>query len=248
MYKIDRQTGDVVWRFRGADDGKTPQDAITLNPAGESFWFQHDARPHADGTLSLFDDGGDPFHHNARGMLFSIDEDAGTAELIRTDTVGLAVGYMGSYRSQANGDWLAGWGNLPRLTEFADSGDVVLDMETSGYSYRALRYGWQGVPAAPPDIAASRDVNGGLDVWASWNGATGVASWRVLAGPSVEALSPLQTFPITGFETAMTVSTDFPVVACQALDADGNSLGTSAPLTVRSLTGQGEVPMISKSS
>ena len=248
IYKIDRQTGDIVWRFRGADDGKTPQDAITLSAPGESFWFQHDVRAHADGTFSLFDDGGEPFHHNARGMLLSIDEDAGTGQIIRTDTVDIAVGYMGSYRSQANGDWLAGWGNVPRLTEFAASGDVVLDMEMSGYSYRALRYDWQSVPAAPPDIAATRNGSGGLDVWASWNGATGVASWRILAGPSANALSPLQTFPLTGFETAMTVPTDLPVVACEALDADGSSLGTSAPVTVPSLAAQGRAPMVTSSS
>ena len=70
--------------------------------------------------------------------------------------------------------------------------------------------------------------SGALSVAASWNGATQVASWKVLAGASATALAPVLTAPKSGFETTIKASTAGPYVAVQALDASGNVLGTSA--------------------
>jgi len=229
IYKIDRTTGDIVWRLRGADTGKAPGTTLKLLPEGESFWYQHDVRSYADGTLSVFDDGGQPFHHNGRGLVLDIDEAAGTATIKRQDTINIAVNFEGSYRPQPNGDWLAGWGDVGGLTEFAPNGDVVLDIDSDANSYRCLRADWVSTPAAPPDIAAERAVDGSVSVWASWNGATAVRTWRVLAGESAANLSPLGDFPWADFETEMSVKTTAKVVAVAALDANGALLATSAP-------------------
>ncbi len=67
-----------------------------------------------------------------------------------------------------------------------------------------------------------------LTAYASWNGATEVASWRVLAGSSASALAPVATVARHGFETAIKVSSAGPYVQVQALDASGNVIGTSA--------------------
>jgi hypothetical protein len=64
-------------------------------------------------------------------------------------------------------------------------------------------------------------------VFASWNGATTVAGWRILAGPSSAALTPVGQFSRAGFETKMVVGSTQPDVAVQALGADGQVLGTS---------------------
>ncbi|BDZ43522.1 hypothetical protein GCM10025865_28210 [Paraoerskovia sediminicola] len=51
LYKIDRTTGDVVWRLGGrASDFAVADDA--------AFMRQHDLRRSTDGTLTLFDNGG----------------------------------------------------------------------------------------------------------------------------------------------------------------------------------------------
>jgi hypothetical protein len=67
-----------------------------------------------------------------------------------------------------------------------------------------------------------------LSVAASWNGATQVASWRVLAGASSGALVPVATAAKAGFETTVTAPSPGPYVAVQALDGSGAVLGTSA--------------------
>jgi hypothetical protein len=66
-----------------------------------------------------------------------------------------------------------------------------------------------------------------VTVYASWNGATGVASWRLLAGASPSTLSTVASAARSGFET--TVSTPGPAayVAVQALNEAGAVMSTS---------------------
>ena len=63
--------------------------------------------------------------------------------------------------------------------------------------------------------------------YASWNGATTVASWQVLGGTSNATLAPVASVPRVGFETTISVPGAPAYVAVQALDAVGNVLGTS---------------------
>jgi hypothetical protein len=69
-------------------------------------------------------------------------------------------------------------------------------------------------------------------LFASWNGATDVASWRVLAGGSPDALSARGTMPVSGFESSLTLPDPYAYVAVQAIDAKGRLLGTSTPVRV----------------
>ncbi len=70
-------------------------------------------------------------------------------------------------------------------------------------------------------------ANGAATAYASWNGATGVAAWRLVGGPGESSLTPLVTVPSSGFETAIGVPAGTAVVAVQALAADGSVLSTS---------------------
>jgi hypothetical protein len=73
-----------------------------------------------------------------------------------------------------------------------------------------------------------RRRSGGVSVvYASWNGATDVARWRVLAGPSPHALRPLITARRYGFETAIRVRTERRYVAVAAIGSSGQVLGRS---------------------
>jgi hypothetical protein len=71
-------------------------------------------------------------------------------------------------------------------------------------------------------------------VQASWNGATEVASWRVLAGQHPHSLAPRSTIPASGFESESILPEKWAYVAVQALDASGHTLGTSATASVTS--------------
>jgi hypothetical protein len=89
------------------------------------------------------------------------------------------------------------------------------------------------MPLSPPAIVAKTSSTSGHDnLYTSWNGATQVAKWRVLGGPTASStLTPVVTVPWSSFEATIPVSTAtnhyFQV---QALDSNGNVLahGTSA--------------------
>jgi len=122
-----------------------------------------------------------------------------------------------------------GWGAEPYFSEFDTSGALVLDgrFPTNDQSYRAFRMPWVGAPADRPAIATMKDTIGGITVFASWNGATQIRRWQVLAGENASALTPIGAVPKGGFETAISVHTNQKYVAAAALDSDGKRLGIS---------------------
>ena len=77
-------------------------------------------------------------------------------------------------------------------------------------------------------LASANNTEEETIVHASWNGATGVASWRVLAGEEAHALKLRATIPSSGFESAITLPHKFKFAAVEALDKAGHRLGTSA--------------------
>ncbi|MDE3096248.1 MAG: aryl-sulfate sulfotransferase [Chloroflexota bacterium] len=234
LYKLDRKTGGIIWRLSGATGATRPSPHLTLQPGSESFWYQHDARRNPDGTISIFDDGGAPYHHPGRGLVFDMDEQAGTATVDRAYGAGLGIHieYQGSCQRQPNGNWLIGWGDVGRVTEFTPSGEICLDLAFPGNSYRSLRFDWQGRPAEPPAVAAARGANGATNVWASWNGATDIDRWRVLSGADSQSLEPAATFPWRDLETDLSLQSAAAAFAVEALDSAGNVLGRSATVTV----------------
>jgi len=90
-----------------------------------------------------------------------------------------------------------------------------------------------GTPSTPPDTAVELGLGDDLTVYVSWNGATEVAEWEVLAGPDPEALEPVGSGARIGFETAIEVTTVEPYLAVWALNADGDVLGASEPIMPR---------------
>lgn len=137
---------------------------------------------------------------------------------------------MGSVQQLAESHVFVGWGPSGYFSEYNAAGRLVFDARFAGpdSTYRAFRFGWIGTPATPPSIAASR-VARGTRVYASWNGATRIASWRLLGGDSASALRRLKTVRRTGFETPIAIG---PVayVAVEALDHSGHVLGRSTTI------------------
>jgi len=137
-----------------------------------------------------------------------------------------------SSSSSSSGGSFVGWGEQPYLTEFSPSGQTLFEAHIPypGSTYRAYTYPWTGTPAAPPALAVTPSSGEATTAYASWNGATGVSSWRVLAGPDPAQLSTIATAPRSGFETAIPIHSSQPDFAVQALGAAGEVLGTSATL------------------
>jgi hypothetical protein len=221
VYEIDRKTGKVLWRLGGK------KSSFEMGK-GTRFAWQHDARLRPDGTMTIFDDeGAPPEAPLSRAIRLRLDAKAHTATLVRADTVpGVLTSSQGNVQELPNGDVFVGWGAVPHYTEFDAKGRIVYDATFSAGadSYRAYRFPWVGKPTTRPAIAVGDDGT----VYASWNGATAVARWRVVAGADAEDLHEVGGGAKTGFETALTATTVEPYLAVQALDARGNVLGQSA--------------------
>ncbi len=95
-------------------------------------------------------------------------------------------------------------------------------------NFRTYLSPWSATPGGRPSLAVKSAGSGAVSAAVSWNGATDVASWRVLAGASPSSLAPVATATKSGFEAKLTVHTAGPYVAVQALDGSGAVLGTSA--------------------
>ncbi len=124
-----------------------------------------------------------------------------------------------------------GWGAEPYFSEFSASGQLLFDghMHGSYQSYRTYRFPWTGTPTSAPAIAAvAAHAGAAATVYASWNGATQVASWRVLAGASPTQLAPVATAARSRLrDRDRHTRQPAPYVAVQALEASGAVLGTS---------------------
>ena len=226
VYKINRTTGDIMWRLGGK------KSDFTMGP-GTAFAWQHDARRQVDGTLTLFDDNQAP--NGSRGLVLEVDETARAASLIRayTHPASIQATSQGNMEILPNGDAFIGWGSQPNVTEFDKQGKVIFDaaLPPGGSSYRAFRFPWVGRPTEPPAIALDLSEPGTLTAFVSWNGATEVASWELLGGGTPANLAPLASAPRNGFETALAIPHRPAFVAARAHGFTGVVLGTSPVIT-----------------
>jgi hypothetical protein len=222
IYKIDRRTGNIIWRLGGK------RSDFELG-RGVAFGWQHDVRRQKDGTLTMFDNEAAPkLRKQSRGLVLRIDERRKTATVVRTfvHTPPLVSVDQGNMQKLPNGNFLVGWGHQPYVTEFGPHGKTLLDLRfgrSGADSYRAYRFGWVGRPRSKPAVAVE-----GNTLYASWNGATEVRSWQLLGGPDKKRLRPLLAVPKTGFEAAIPLPAAMPWVAVRALDRLGRSLARSA--------------------
>jgi hypothetical protein len=143
----------------------------------------------------------------------------------------LLAAFEGNVQSLGAGNQMLGWGQQPYFSEYGPAGQMVFEgrFVDANSSYRAYRFRWTATPSTPPSLSATTTA-GTTTVYASWNGATTVGSWRVLAGADQNALATVTAAPKQGFETELTIPAA-RYVAVQALAADGRVLSTSNTIT-----------------
>jgi hypothetical protein len=229
-YKVDRNTGDVIWQLGGKNNG------FSMGP-GTGFAFQHDVKLHPGGLMSIFDNEGGPPQQasQSRGLLLNIDEANRSVTLKQAFTHKPPVysSALGSVQPLSGGRWFMGWGRSTYFTEYDRNGKVLFDghLSGNGSSYRAFLQDWQGTPTVPPAIAVTRH-GGGSTVFASWNGATALARWIVHGGSSPHTLAPLGNAQSVGFETGITLPSAPAYVSVSACNSAGHVLATSKPIQV----------------
>jgi hypothetical protein len=142
---------------------------------------------------------------------------------------------QGDLQLLPNGDWWLGWGDVGAMSEVSPTGTLLFDavLPHRAMSYRTLRFPWTAVAPGRPALAARRPFSTGpVALYASWNGATEVARWRVLEGASAGALTSAGSVARSGFETELHAPAATRVVAVVALDGHGRSLGRSAVVQI----------------
>jgi hypothetical protein len=166
----------------------------------------------------------------SRGLEIRLDQNRRTAQFVAeySHGKGFDADYMGSSQRLPGGGAFVGWGSQPFMTLYDRSGKAVFDavLPRPDLSYRATIHNWVGLPLYPP-VGVARNHGGRTTVYASWNGATEVASWRVLAGTGGGDLRPVATAGKLGFETAVALRQSYKAFKLQALNADGRVIGTS---------------------
>jgi hypothetical protein len=225
LYELSPTTGQLIAQI----GGKHGSEKLG---SGTATAYQHDAEELPNGNFTIFDNGGVPkVHHQSRGMIVSINPSTRTETLVGqyVHPAPLLAGSQGNVQALEDGNMFIGWGAEPYFSEYTPSGALVFDahLPAKTESYRTYRFPWTGTPSDGPAVGAGPGAPGTVTVYASWNGATTVASWRVLAGPAASQMTPATSAPKGGFETAIATPGKPAYVAVQALDAAGNVLGTS---------------------
>ncbi|MGC4041102.1 MAG: aryl-sulfate sulfotransferase [Flavobacterium sp.] len=149
IYKINRTTGAIMWRFGGNnDDFNLTGNQIISHP--------HHATMLPNGHLLLFDNGVTKNPPQSRIAEFALNQNTMTANLVfEYKETGRYFDIMGSAQKLANGNYLIGWGgnttsqanaNKSDITEVDANGNIQLDISFENktnaftYSYRALKY------------------------------------------------------------------------------------------------------------
>jgi len=220
----------VSWQLGGR------QPSFSMGPGTLTAW-QHDAQPLGPDTVSVFDNGGPPSAlRHSRGLVLRIDARAHTAKLVASVAIPTPIfaQTQGDLQRLPDGNWWIGWGNVNESSEVSAGGRQLFEAHTpaGSESYRTLRFPWSGRPTTRPQVAVRGGVHGPARVYVSWNGATGVARWRLEAGSSPSSLESVGSAASSGFETVMPAPPAAALVRVVALDAHGRVLAASLPITV----------------
>ena len=225
VYKVGRSSGEVKWRLNG-------KHSDFKMGAGSHFYWQHHVRQLTDRRVTVFDDGASPAQEaQSRALVLHVDEAAMACTLERafTHPARILTPNQGSIQVLGDGGAFVGWGAQPYFSRFSAQGELLADgrLPDNVSSYRAFVANLATAPTDKPALVVGPNAAGGSTAYASWNGATEVKAWRVLAGAHESHLAAQATQGWADFETAVSVNSDGPYFQVVALDGAGRELGSS---------------------
>lgn len=216
IYALGKK-GTIKWHLQGISGGD-----FDLGP-GANFQFQHHVRPGYSSDDYLFlhmlnnansgingTNGTNP----TTGLTLFLDLSKRTATVVSSllDPKDIIyAGSQGDYQPLSNGHTFLGYGEVAKMKEFDQHGDVIMDVQFGGphqaSSYRTYLQQWSGQPTTAPLINATiKGFNSTTD-FMSWNGATPDVynSWFVYAGGSNDNIPLVANVSRTGLETNITI-------------------------------------------
>ncbi len=195
--KIDRSTGDIIWRL----GGKNSYFTFVGDPDHpEGFNRQHDCRRLDNGHITLFDNGDfhDPPH--SRAVEYELDMDNMTATMVWEfrDDMDRFSPFFGNVQRLPNGNTMVGWGGTnPFAAEVRPDGKKVWEiaMPDNYFSYRTIRSQWAGVAAVPTAWPDTTTSPGELHLGFIKFGDDYVDKYRVYRGDSPDAMAKIAETP-----------------------------------------------------
>ncbi|MCX7727446.1 MAG: aryl-sulfate sulfotransferase, partial [Chitinispirillaceae bacterium] len=153
--KINRQTGEIMWRMGGVKNQFTfinEEEVSAYAPV--YFMYQHEVRRLPNGNILMIDDGEKGRRPWSRVVEYKVDETNFTATKVwqYRPNPDICITTMGSAQRLPNGNTLIGWGMASAtgkiaVTEVDKNGNVVLTLAFKGNlwaSYRAYKFNWNG--------------------------------------------------------------------------------------------------------
>jgi hypothetical protein len=192
--KINRDTGQIIWRLGGAHNQFTFLNDPLAGPRN-----QHAIRMVGTNHYTCFDNGNLHSPSMSRGVEYAINTNNMTATLVwqypNPPTSSTYSYYMGDVQRLTNGNTLIDWavGNLPKLTEVRPDGTKAFEMNWASQweAYRTWRCPWQASALQPYLILEPYPDN--ITLIFNQFGDTNVAFYRIYGGTSPAPTNLLAT-------------------------------------------------------
>ena len=234
VYEIDRSTGRIRWTLGGkANDFQHRHDA--------RFWFQHDAQLQPGHRITMFDDEAGPPKKGpfSRGLSLDLNMRQRTAKVDQQyfRSQHTSAQSEGSMQTRRSGNVFVGFGSAPFFSEFSPDGRLLTTAACRRTTAATAPSGIAGERAPHPPRSRSGRGRSRVAVYASWNGATAVKRWELLAGSGATMLHPVESVPSHRFETGFWPPPGRACSRSARSDSSGDVLAKSAPGPAREPAG-----------
>lgn len=235
IYLISGADGHIMWRLGGLESDFDmdftfhKQHDVKFVESGEDY--------HVISLMNNASDEGETDEDISAALFIHLDMNTMTARVIqrieRPD--GGLTRLRGNVQKLPNDNTFVGWSQWGYHSEHAPNGDLLMWAKFASErfsSYRSYKFDWIGRPTTPPDVVSSVYGTNSEDILTiihvSWNGATDIAGWNFYARAYDEGDNVFIGHTAkTDFETMFLADGFMDWVSVEAIDKDGNVLGSS---------------------
>ncbi|MBN1997348.1 aryl-sulfate sulfotransferase [candidate division KSB1 bacterium] len=194
--KINRQTGDIIWRLGGAHN-----QFFFINDPFDGFTNQHDIRSLGNGRYTVYDNGNLHPNQQSRAVEYEVDVDNKTATLVwQFQYSPPKFSYwMGNVQRLPNGNTLVNASidtDAPVFTEVCQDGQKAFELwqDANATFYRIFRFPWNG-KAEKPYLLVEADEK--ITLLFNKFGDTDVDYYRIYSGTNPNPTALLDTSKLT---------------------------------------------------
>jgi len=225
--KIDRGSGEIIWRLGGDKN----QFTLVNDPLG-GFNVQHDIHVVGENRYTLFDNHWLHRTNESRAVEYEIDANDMTATLVwqYQENPPCESYHMGNAQRLCNGNTLINWveAALPKAAEVRPDGTKAFEMnwaQRDSKSYRVHRFPWQGIVERPCLVLESHSDN--VTLILNKFGDSNVAYYCIYGGTAPHPTALLDTSVLTLKRLTDLVNGRRYYFRVTAVDIDGRESGYS---------------------